>query len=71
MKHRIKITESTLHRIVKESVKRILKEWGAGDGGWSYETLHPSEEDKRKYEKKKRDEEKRNKDIYTARQACH
>ena len=26
MKHRVKLTESDLHRIVKESVKKILKE---------------------------------------------
>ena len=26
MKHRVRLTESDLHRIVKESVKRVLKE---------------------------------------------
>ena len=71
MKRRIKLTESTLHRIVKESVRRILKEWGQGDGGWSYKTLHPSEEDKDKYEKKKRDEEELAKRKSVAHQACH
>ena len=38
MKHRVRLTESDLHRIVKESVKKILKEngygfdWGNGNG---------------------------------------
>ena len=27
MKRRIKLTESTLHKIIKESVRRVLREW--------------------------------------------
>lgn len=29
MKRRIKLTESDLHKIIKESVKRVLREWDA------------------------------------------
>ena len=31
MRQRIKLTESDLHRIIKESVKRILNEYGEGN----------------------------------------
>ena len=33
MKQVIRLTESDLHRIVKESVRRILNEYGEGEGG--------------------------------------
>ena len=32
MKQIIRLTESDLHRIVKESVRRILNEYGEGEG---------------------------------------
>ena len=37
MKQVIRLTESDLHRIVKESVRKILNEYGEGEG--SQETL--------------------------------
>lgn len=33
-KRLIRLTESDLHRIVKESVNKILKEWWDEDGDW-------------------------------------
>ena len=37
MKRIIKLTENDIHKIVKESVKRILKEDITNNGGWKYE----------------------------------
>ena len=37
MKRRIRLSESSLHRIIKESVKRTLNEWGEQPQQNSYE----------------------------------
>lgn len=37
MKQRIKLTESALHRIIKESVKSVLSEDFINDGEWKYQ----------------------------------
>lgn len=37
MKRKIRLTESALRRIVKESVKMVLKERGFNDNGLEYE----------------------------------
>ena len=41
MKKRIRLTESDLHRIVKESVKRVINE--AENGGWVVDTSEAQE----------------------------
>lgn len=77
MKQRIKLTESTLHRIVKESVKRILKEWGWEDIARSKqdakERQNPANREKETERRKREDSEEmeRYRHMWNARQACH
>ena len=37
MKRRIRLTESDLHRVIKESVKRVINEGMVGNNQWKYE----------------------------------
>lgn len=48
MKQRIRLTESQLHRIIKESVKDILNEaWGRGPSRSEWESMTPREMSRR------------------------